>query len=444
MSFSPALPRSTRFAAVALAFGGAANALAQSPGPQERFAEVFDAHWQALRDGYPYFELYGVDWESERRKHRPRAIAAANPTEFAWEMARLISAMPDPHVAFLPAMDTLKGWTVPDVKTRLVERQRIVLSWPDGQAPTPPVAFVDDPHAYPEVIAIAGVPAMGAAADMLGAGPPGTTFSLRLRWPDGRECDHEVRRPDTVGLPPLKKHLGRHWLLTKRIGAIGYMRVWTFDPQKATLGPDGKITTMLRAALRELDDTTGLILDFSRNGGGLVAASDPFLGNLVEREISYRWGNSQGKRRVIRPRSPRYRGKVVAMVDEGSASGGEWAARILRDAGRATVVGGRSMGAEAAVHTSEAVDGSKVFYSAWPMVEPGIEPFQEVGVALDHEVRLTLAEVRRVGYEAAHAHVRRERYRRALAELDAPAGAIDELMATLDAADAAANADSDR
>ena len=47
--------------------------------------------------------------------------------------------------------------------------------------------------------------------------------------------------------------------------------------------------------------------------------------------MSYRWGNSGGKSRVLVPRAWRYRAPVVAIGDEKSASGGEWAARILRD-----------------------------------------------------------------------------------------------------------------
>ena len=117
---------------------------------------------------------------------------------------------------------------------------------------------------------------------------------------------------------------------------------------------------------------------------------------------------------MIRPRSPRYRGGVVALVDERSASGGEWAARILHDAGRATVVGGRTAGAEAAVLTSNGPDGSTVHYSGWPMIEPGRKPFQEVGIEVDHELRLTIEAVRELGYDEARTRIRRARFAKAL------------------------------
>ena len=420
-------------AAPAAASAPAAGATLQVDGNAELFAETFDVHWETLRDGYPYFELYGVDWDAERAEHRPRAVAAADPDEFAWELARLIMALPDPHVSFIPALDTIAGrWSYPDVETRRVERRILAIDWPEGTEPQVPAAFADDPWAYPEIVAVQGEHARGVA-EILAAGPLGTSFTVRLRWPDGSETDHELRRPDESNLPPPKKHHGEGWLVTGRVGSIGYVHVKTFNPEQATLGPDGKMTTMLRAALEELADTEGLVLDLQGNGGGIVAASDPFLGNLLERRLSYRWGgNSGGKRRVIRPRSPRYRGNVVAIVDERSASGGEWAARILRDAGRATVVGGPTVGAEAAVLESNGPDGSKVSYSGWPMVEPGVTPFQETGIELDHAFPLTLADVRERGYDAALARVRRARFAKALEILEAPASDLDGLLALAD------------
>lgn len=264
-----------------LALPGSAAGQSTEADP-ELFAATFDAHWQALRDGYPLFELYGVDWDAERAEHRPRAVAAADTDEFAWELARTISVLPDPHVSFLPALATIvERWSVPDVKTKKVERR-----------------------------------------------------VLALAWPDESETEFELRRPAEPNLgAKLNKHLGERWLVTGRVGDVGYMGIRTSDPEMATLGPDGKMTTMLRAALEELGDCEGLILDFQGNGGGLVAASDPFLGNLLAKSRRYEWGNSGGQTRVIRPRTPRYRGQVVALVDERGASGGEWAARILRDAG---------------------------------------------------------------------------------------------------------------
>ena len=421
-------------ACAALTLGASNLALGDSA---SLFAETFDTHWERLRDDYPYFHLYDIDWDAERDEHRPRALAAENATEFAWELARLISALPDPHVSFMPPISTMQGlWSIPDVETEMLERRPFVTAWSDALQPGAPVAFSDDSHAYPEIIAVQGEWAQGSA-QILAAGPLGTTCDIRLRWPDGSETEHKLLRPNEANIPPPQKHYGKGWLVTGRVGSIGYMHIKTFSPDMGTMGPDGKMTTMLRAALAELHDTDGLIIDLAGNGGGLVAASDPFLGNLLKRTQSYRWGNSDGQRRVIRPSKPRYTGDVVAIVDERSASGGEWAARILRDAGRATVIGGRTVGAEAAVHTSDGPDGSVVKFSAWPMTEPGVTPFQGTGIKLDHSLPLTIEDARTHGYAEALSRVRRARFAKALDILGGPSSDLDALMELANESDAA-------
>lgn len=389
---------------------------------------IFDEHWERLDKDYPFFDLYGVDWKAERDEHRPRAAAAEDATELVWEIARMLTVLPDNHVAYVPPIPVMKTWSVPDIKAQMIERKPHLISWNEESGLVAPLEYRDDPHAYPEVLSIAGAP-IGCTTEILAAGPPGTSFDLRLRWPDGRETDEKILRPTTTLVPPKNKHYGEEWILSGRIGAIGYIRVKTFDPAMGTLGPAGKMTPILREHLAELADTEALILDFQENGGGMVAASDPFLSHFLDARISYRWGNSGGKRRTLVPRTPRYAAPLVALVDEKSASGGEWAARILRDAGRATVVGGRTQGAEAAVHQSKASDGSVIHFSAWPMIEPGVTPFQERGVELDHPIHLTLESVREHGLGEARRLVRRARYAKALELLEAPPEHLDELFA---------------
>jgi hypothetical protein len=84
-------------------------------------------------------------------------LAAANDTEFAWELARLISALPDPHVSFVPAITTIKDqWSAPDSNVQIVDRRLFVTHWGTTNAPEIPTAFKDDPFAYPEIISVRG------------------------------------------------------------------------------------------------------------------------------------------------------------------------------------------------------------------------------------------------------------------------------------------------
>ncbi len=92
------------------------------------------------------------------------------------------------------------------------------------------------------------------------------------------------------------------------------------------------------------------------------------------------------------------------------------------------MVGGRTQGAEAAVHTSTGPDGSVVKFSGWPMVEPGVKPFQEVGIELDHAIPLLIEDARKLGIEAAMAQVRRARMTKAMEIIGAPASSLEEFL----------------
>ncbi len=87
------------------------------------------------------------------------------------------------------------------------------------------------------------------------------------------------------------------------------------------------------------------------------------------------------------------------------------------------------------MHTSEGPDGSVVRFSASPMVEPGVTPFQETGIELDHALPLTIEDVRAHGIEEALERVRRARFGKALEVLGAPVGDLDAFVALAEAAD---------
>ena len=69
------------------------------------------------------------------------------------------------------------------------------------------------------------------------------------------------------------------------------------------------------------------------------------------------------------------------------------------------------------------------------MVEPGVTPFQETGIELDHALPLTVEDVRAHGFEEAQDRVRRARFAKALELLGAPADGLDALVELAGAAD---------
>jgi len=66
-------------------------------------AEVFDAFWNEFDLRYSFFEVKGVNWDSMRVVHRPRAIAAENDAALARVLGTMIAALQDRHVMLTTA-----------------------------------------------------------------------------------------------------------------------------------------------------------------------------------------------------------------------------------------------------------------------------------------------------------------------------------------------------
>ena len=73
-------------------------------------ADVFDALWNEFDLRYSFFEVKGVNWDSMRVVHRPRAIAAENDAALARVLGTMITALQDRHV-MLTTAGTASGMT---------------------------------------------------------------------------------------------------------------------------------------------------------------------------------------------------------------------------------------------------------------------------------------------------------------------------------------------
>ena len=124
----------------------------------------------------------------------------------------------------------------------------------------------------------------------------------------------------------------------KRDEGVGYIRVTTFNEQTS----DG-----VRAALRDMSDMPGFVVDLRNNPGGLldqaIEVSDIFLekGEVVSTRGRY---PEDTQRYNSRPGDLANGKQVVVLVNGGSASASEIVAGALQDHERALVLGTRSFG----------------------------------------------------------------------------------------------------
>jgi len=129
----------------------------------------------------------------------------------------------------------------------------------------------------------------------------------------------------------------------RREGDVGYIRLSTFS-QRAERGIERAVATLRNDGEGELK---GLVIDLRNNPGGLldqaVRVADAFLddGNIVS--VRGRQDKDNARYDAV-DGDVTDGGRLVVLVNAGSASASEIVAGALQDHGRATVIGSRSFG----------------------------------------------------------------------------------------------------
>ena len=118
---------------------------------------------------------------------------------------------------------------------------------------------------------------------------------------------------------------------------IGYIRFSSFH---------GALTERILAAMVEHHDKSGLIIDLRGNMGGDFQVRRAIAEHLItEHSLVWRYVNRFGTEDIIlEPAANGYRGRVVFLVDELSASSAEELPGAMQALGRAKVIGNKTAG----------------------------------------------------------------------------------------------------
>jgi C-terminal processing protease CtpA/Prc len=471
----------------ALLAGIALSACAPAPIAFDRRIReaTFDRYWKDMRDHYPYFTLYGVDWEQQRTQRRDKALNADDPAEFYAQIAAMMSAVDDTHVRLeTPASSNWRHdttWSIdhPSIDLVSVARGLYVRRWPRGVHPRGPASGLAADAQFPRLVSVDGSPARLNLLLHLLRGEQDEPVTVTVEWADGsleslplnRKSDAVLINPDTRPKPLTVVHPGlmadtvmergseavlevplegadgsmsymtidagrndrstapADWLISRRFGDVGYISVSTVDFEDV-----GGLKAMMRSfdqAVDELIDTRAIILDLRYNGGGkpesMAAMTGRFLSRPTALESEYRHYLGIFPYRYVAEvpiRKPAYAGRLAVIVNGGTGSAAEHIAKLLQRSGRAVVVGDRTSGAEAVVRTVAGPDRSKLYFGAIVMTAYEGESFQHTGITPDVEVPITIERVRAEGYAQAVGSVERDQFIAACAAVEADGPAI--------------------
>ena len=323
---------------------------AEAPQPARDHAEDFDAMWRAIDAGYAYFGADGrTAWRDARAAWRPRAVKARTAREFLAALEGALATLHDGHVSL--------SRRTPDSPRRIPSETDIWAHWEGSDAridavrtfgdadvaglhPGDTVLRVQGEDVEAAVRARTGTDAAPGARDRalreLLAGPRFGALRLDVRDERGTRSLAIARAaPSPANGAPIAAH---------RVGDerdIGYLRL---KPASADAG----IVEHLDAALGDLADTRGLIIDLRESAGPASrAATRAILARFAPAGAPWQLRESRNGRRVTDtvPDGARpYPGRLVVLVDRWTEGEAEALAAGLGQAAHARLVGTATAG----------------------------------------------------------------------------------------------------
>jgi tricorn protease len=314
---------------------------------REDWRQIFIDAWRLERDYFYDPNMHGVDWEGVRDKYLPLVDRVTTRAELSDLIGRVVGELSALHTSVRGG--DLRGG--PD-NVRLASLGARLFRDPDAGGYRIDYIYQSDPDYPAEMSPLADPTLEVLAGDVIEAVNGVDTLSVPhigalLRGQAGRQVLLRVRpgsggeARDLIAVPIGNEYGLRYsdWEYTRRLaveekgnGSIGYVHL------RAMGGND--ITAWYRQ-FYPVHDRQGLIVDVRSNNGGNI---DAFILEKLIRQAWFYW-----KGRVGRPTwnmHYAFRGHMVVLVNEDTASDGEAFADGFRRLGLGPVIGARTWGGE--------------------------------------------------------------------------------------------------
>lgn len=339
---------------------------------------VFESVWDLVNRKHFEVKTEGVDWEQLAATYGPKSLAAADETELYATLNEMLGKLHDSHThALTPAQ-------ADERKTR--ERARAGFG----------VTRIEKQWVVTDVLA--GSPAADAGITT------GWVVETRNGVPLGERPDFRAQEGEHVHwrfldtqnrvleleLPAKRLSIAALQVERALPGGFVYLRFDEFDT---------KDRRWLGEQLRRHADAPGVIIDLRRNPGGETFSLGISIGEFFDRSVECGTFVTRDGTRAVTTSwqlgSARYRGQVVILVDAASASAAEIFAAVLKDHGRAVIVGRKTAGAVLASWFYHLPGGGELQLSREDYFAPRGRRIEGNGVEPDVVVTRTLEDLRR-------------------------------------------------
>jgi len=312
-----------------------------------------------VEDIYVYTDFNGRDWNEIESRYQGRIEAGLDTQSFYHEMSAMIEELGDEHSFFLSPVEVaeadaeLRG----DIEFVGVgiygqfdlerERMTVISTFPGSSAEYAGIQHHDS------ILFVDGQPLKEDYGNRL-RGPQCSAVVLTVQSPGEAPRDVMLIRYAIQGNIPIDARL----VATTDGSRIGYIFIPSFF--------DETIPEQIENALNEFGPLDGLILDVRMNGGGSSSVTYPILEYFVDGRLGQFVSRDASRPLEIRANEIQNSQRVplIIMVSQDTVSFGEIFAGVLKDAGRAKIVGETSLGNVEVLHGYDFEDGSQIWLAA--------------------------------------------------------------------------------
>jgi len=312
-----------------------------TPLPQSVQLNIFNDLWMTIKEDYLYEDFNGLDWNEIRVEYQQRIEAGLTSDEFYAAMDDVIMRLGDDHSVFLsPAQvseedDEFQGKYdyvgIGVMLSAVPDRQRavIIVTFPGSPAEAAGLQPRDN------LLEVNGEPILddeGYLRDIV-RGPAGSEVTLTVQTPGQAPHQVTLKRQQITSSLPVPYQI----LASPEGKRIGYLLLTSF----ADTGVDEMVGKALQemAAKNKLD---GLIIDNTQNGGGADTVLRPSLAYFTKGIVGY-FVSRESKRPLDVGDGEDIDGSqnlpLVVLVGFDTVSYGEVFAGVLKDIGRAYLIG---------------------------------------------------------------------------------------------------------
>ena len=308
---------------------------------------------------YVYPDYNGKNWNEIESKYRDEIEAGLDTQSFYNEMSTMITELGDEHSFFLSPMEVTESQAELRGDVQFVgvgiygepdfARQRLIVisTYPGSPAE---LGGIQD---HDSILFIDKQPVKEEFSKLL-RGPQCSAVVLTVQSPGEAPRDVMLIRYAIQGDIPIDARL----VSTTDGSKIGYIFIPSFF--------DETLPEQIKNALNEFGPLDGLILDLRMNGGGSSSVTYPILEYFINGRLGQFVSRDSARPLDVEANEIQNSQTVplIVMVSKDTVSFGEIFAGVMKDSGRAKIVGETSLGNVEVLHGFDFEDGSQVWLAA--------------------------------------------------------------------------------